>query len=311
MSILEEANEAILYVEESIGYFGGVNASPKKTPYTVLGVPFDSTSTYRSGSRWAPSKIREAASNIEMYSFRSEVDFEEVMFNDIGDLAVVYGDVKTTLYRLSKVVKSLASKGRIPVVIGGEHTVTYGCIWGFEDLDLKVLVLDAHFDLREEYMGLKFSHASVVRRLAELVGVNNLVLVGVRAGCREEIEYAKREGLTFIPAHSIGLELDFEDVVKIVKRKTSNKKLYVSVDLDVFDPAYAPGVGNPEPEGLTPRTVLDLLHEVVNSNLVGFDVVEVTPPYDTSGITSVLAAKLIVEIASSHYVKSRSSIKSR
>lgn len=304
MSILEES-EASLYVEDSVRFFGGVNAPKDRTPYTIVGVPFDSTVTFRPGARFGPSKVREAASNIEMYSFRSNIDFEKVMFHDLGDLAVVHGDVKTTLYRLSKVVENLSNNGRIPVIIGGEHTVTYGCIRGLQNLDVTVIVLDAHFDLREDYMGLRFSHASTVRRLIELIGAGNVILIGVRAGCRDEVEYAKKGGLTFIPAHAIGSELEISDIARIVRRKVEGRKVYISVDLDVLDPAYAPGVGNPEPEGLSPRELLDILYELTTPNLVGFDVVELTPPYDLNGITSVLAAKVIVEIAASHYVKSR------
>jgi len=274
----------------------------------VLGVPYDGTTSWRSGAREAPQAIRVAAANIEFYSLRLDVDVEEVPIADVGDLAVSF-DVKETLRRVSTVVYELLQmlNKQLLVVLGGEHTITLGVFEGLmkAGLDPCLLVFDAHLDCRDEYMGSRLTHATFARRLVEAYGYDRTFHLGTRAVCREEIEFARHKNIRYLTSFEtrfLGLREVARRVLTWLKQSPC-KTLYVSVDMDVYDPAYAPGVSTPEPDGLEPWMMLELLDHIVLHSLkplVAVDVVEVSPPYDTSEITSVLAARTIVELIAAH-----------
>ncbi|MEB2836016.1 MAG: agmatinase [Desulfurococcales archaeon] len=288
------------FVEESPLAFGGYRPQREASSYSLLGVPLDSTASYRGGQRWAPRAIREASAFIEFRSLHASIDVDYVPIYDEGDVAVVHGDVAETLARVSQAVRALVGEGRIPLVLGGEHTITYGVIEGLSSALGEppcMLVLDAHFDLRDEYLGYRYSHACVMRRILERIHPPRLVYIGVRGFSDEEVEVAEsREGIWY--ATSLDVErLGEANVAARARRILSPcERVYLSVDMDFLDPAYAPGVGNPEPGGLTFREALNLVHSLVDDRIVGADVVEVTPPYDPAGITAVVAAKLLVEV---------------
>ncbi|MBS7629480.1 arginase family protein, partial [Candidatus Bathyarchaeota archaeon] len=166
--------------------FAGFTRSVDEARYVVVGIPYDRTSTYRSGSRFAPSKIREASANVETYSLRFGVDIENVPIFDAGDLNVV-GDISETLRRIQLIVKEIYTRSKVSIILGGEHTITYGSLQGF-DGDVGVVDFDAHLDLRDEYMGCRVSHATHMRRLAERFGPDRIVQVGTRAVSKEELE---------------------------------------------------------------------------------------------------------------------------
>ncbi|MFQ6094580.1 MAG: agmatinase [Candidatus Bathyarchaeia archaeon] len=273
--------------------FSGLQKDLKEADYVVLGVPFDLTSTYRSGSRFAPSAIREASLNIETYSFRSGIDLEELKIHDAGDLHVS-ADVEEMLRRLELVTKDLFRAIKAPILIGGEHTITLGAVRGF-DREIAIVIFDAHLDLRDEYLDQRVCHATSARRLCEEAKVKKVIEVGTRAVCREELEYAKKTGVRFFTSRQV-LRYSAEDVSKDVRSFLDGcEAVYLSVDMDVLDPAFAPGVQNPEPDGLTTHLLLDLLCDLCDSRVVGFDVTEVTPHYDT-GVTAIQAAKVIFEV---------------
>ena len=279
--------------------FSGFQKAFEEADYVVLGVPFDVTSTYRTGARFGPAAIREASLNIETYSFRSGIDVEELRIHDLGDLHVAT-DTMQTIERLAKVVGEILEAGKTPVVIGGEHTVTLGVLKGFGNKapQTAVLSFDAHLDLRDEFMGLKVSHTTFMRRLNEQLKPAKILEVGTRAVCREELDYAEKAGIEFITAQQIRRE-GVEQTLKALKRKLADvESVYVSVDMDVLDPAYAPAVQNPEPDGLEGHTLLDILCGICGKSIVGLDVVEVAPNYDF-GVTAVQAAKTIFEFLSS------------
>ncbi|MEM3788486.1 MAG: agmatinase [Candidatus Bathyarchaeia archaeon] len=283
-----------LYVSHST-VFSGFQKTFEEADYVVLGVPFDVTSTYRTGARFGPNAIREASLNIETYSFRSGLDVEELRIHDLGDLHVST-DTEQTLKRLAKVVDEVLEVGKTPVTIGGEHTVTLGVLKGFgkKAFNTAVLSFDAHLDLREEFMGLRLSHTTFMRRLNEQLKPAKILEVGTRAVCREELKYADKARIEFITTQQIRRD-GIEQTLKFLKRKLADvKNVYVSVDMDVLDPAYAPAVQNPEPEGLEIHTLLDILCGVCGKRVVGFDVVEVAPNYD-SGVSAIQAAKVIFE----------------
>lgn len=273
--------------------FGGFD-DVKDAKYAILGVPFDFTSTYRPGSRFGPAAIREASINLETYCFRNDRDVENVRIRDIGDLEVL-NDTDETLQRLRLVLKEIVDAQQIPIVLGGEHTVTYGCIHAFENTG--IITFDAHLDLRNEYLGNRLSHATFMRRVCERLGADKIVEVGIRAVCREELNFAEKTRLKYVTSLDIsnrGIGEVMQELQDWVKHFS---QIYVSIDMDVLDPAYAPGVGNPVPEGLSPTTLLELLRGICDRRVMGVDVVEVAPHYDF-GVTALQAAHVIFNVMS-------------
>ena len=269
----------------------------------MLGVPFDHTSTYRPGSRSGPRAIREASMNIETYSLRNKIDIELVPIHDAGDLHVV-DDAAETLRRLSLVTKDILDANKMPITMGGEHTISLGTARGLPK-STGIISLDAHGDLRDEYGGGKLSHATVLRRISELVGVDGVFVCGVRALCREEAEFIERHKIRHTTPWEMrerGLSKVGQDVAEFCERFD---QVYLTIDIDALDPAYAPGVGNPESDGITPAELLMVACNVAKERMVGFDLVEVSPDYD-NGVTSAVAARIMFEIiATVEAVKNR------
>ncbi len=289
-----------LYITQATRRFAGIEGS-ERSRYRVLGVPFDSTTSYRAGTRFAPDSVRQAAAALESNSFfLKDVYLEDAAPYDEGDVAVSIGDVAETLDRVEAAVKEVAGRG-IPVLIGGEHTITLGAYRALADLRPCLIVFDAHLDLRDEYLGLKVGHATFMRRLIETRSPPKVIYMGSRAFSREELEAARKLSIVIRGAQDF-ISLGPANVASsVISELKGCDATYVSVDMDVFDPAYAPGVGNPEPLGLTPLDVLTVLNRVVDDRLVGIDIVEVSPPYDQGGVTSSLAAKALLEVILKHY----------
>ncbi len=275
--------------------FSGIQKSYSEASYVVLGVPFDITSTYRTGARFAPLAIRDASLNIETYSFRSRTDIENISLHDLGDVSVT-SDTQETLKRLEQVTKEILAAKKTLCLIGGEHTITLGAARAVNK-DLAILDFDAHLDLRDEYMNLKTSHTTFMRRINEQAKPRRIVEIGTRAVCKQELDYARKAGIDFITTQQIRKEGVEKAVARINRLLGNIKKVYLTVDMDVLDPAFAPAVQNPEPDGLCAHMLYDLLSAVCDNRIVAFDVVEVAPPYD-NGVTSIQAAKAIFEIVS-------------
>ncbi len=290
-----------LYLVRRPYAFLGINGDPTRSPVSVVGIPFDSTNSFRSGSRFAPSRIRLVSQSLETYSFRCGVDLELQPPYDEGDIAVTHGDAVTTLKNVAVVTSDLLGKGRIPIFIGGDHIITYGVIDGAtQHLGHApcIIVFDAHLDLRPEYLGYRWSHACTTRRLVEIVGGNNVLVIGARAASKNEIEDARKLGIRYLTSFDL-MHKSIREVANKVKDITSHcTEVYFSIDLDVIDPAYAPGVATPEPEGITPTQLLDILWRLTDERTIGADIVEVNPLVDTSDITSFLAAKVFIELIS-------------
>jgi len=284
-----------LYTSPSL-VFSGQSTSLEEADYVLMGVPFDFTSTYRPGSRFGPSAIRDASLNIETYSLRTEIDVSEVKVCDLGDLHIA-DDLEETINRVKLVTKEIIDMKKIPIILGGEHAITIGAVKAFKDQikNFAVLDFDAHMDLRQEYLGTKISHATCMHRICDLIGARNIIEIGVRDISKEELEFARRNKISFYTSDQI---IDnFKPVRKnIVDRLSDYKQIYVTIDMDVLDPSFAPAVGNPAPEGLNPSFILETLHEICRKfNVVGFDLVEVTPHYD-SGTTAIQAAHIIFDV---------------
>ncbi len=281
--------------------FAGFQKTFQDSDYVILGVPLDVTSTYRSGSKFAPSAIREASLNLETYSFRAGIDAEDLRLHDLGDLHVT-AEVDETLKRTELVVKELLNEKKLSVIIGGEHTLTLGATRAIGS-DTALVSFDAHLDLRDEYMGRTVCHATFMRRIHEQIKPEKILEIGVRAACKEELNYAKKSDIHILTVQQIrknGLEETIENVAKAL---ANCKKIYITVDMDVLDPAFAPAVQNPEPDGLSIREFLDILCNLCDNRVVAFDVVEVTPQFDF-GTTALHAAKTIFEVLC-HVEKSR------
>ncbi|MEM3627016.1 MAG: agmatinase [Candidatus Bathyarchaeia archaeon] len=292
-----------LFVSQ-LNVFSGFQKSFEEADYVIFGVPFDVTSTYRIGARFGPNAIRQASLNIETYSFRTNMDLEDLRLHDLGDLHISTETGKT-LERLALVIKDIIGAGKTPVVIGGEHTITLGIMKGLgsEASKTALVSFDAHLDLRDEFMGLRLSHTTFMRRTNEEIKLVKIIEVGTRAVCREELAYAKNAGIEFFTAKQVEKE-GGEQIARHLKEKLAEyDRIYLSIDMDVLDPAYAPAVQNPEPEGLKTQTLLDVLCGLCDKRVVGFDLVEVTPDYD-DGITAIQAAKVIFE-ALCHVERSR------
>jgi agmatinase len=296
-------NHPELFVSQS-NIFSGYQKPFEKADYAILGVPFDVTSTYRTGARFAPNAIRQASLNIETYSFRTGVDVEDLKLHDLGDLHTST-DTRKTLERIELVIKDLLEAGKTPVAIGGEHTIALGITKGLGEKISKTAVVsfDAHLDLRDEFMGLKLSHTTFMRRINEEAKPARIIEVGTRAVCKEELAYAKKSRIEFLTARQIRKEGTEESAERLKEKLAKYGNLYLSIDMDILDPAYAPAVQNPEPEGLKPHTLLDILCSVCDKRVIGFDVVEIAPNYD-QGISAIVAAKVIFEVLC-HLEKSR------
>jgi agmatinase len=273
--------------------FTGSQEPFETAKYVILGIPFDVTSTYRTGAKFAPLAIRDASQNVECFSFRTGVDVENLKTHDLGDLHVT-GDVELTLGRLALVAQDIFEEGKIPVFIGGEHTITLGVARSLGK-NIAIVSFDAHLDLRNDYLGLTVSHTTFMRRINEDVKPAKILEIGTRAVCMEELDYAKEDGIDYIPAHQIRKDGVKEISEKIKDVLESFEKIYITIDMDVLDPSYVPAVPNPEPEGLDTSTLLDLLEAVCDRRVVGFDVVEVAPQYD-QGVTAIQATKVLFEV---------------
>lgn len=283
------------YIDVASKAFGGFQSEFSKAQFVLFGVPFDSTSSFKPGSRFGPMAMREVSANLETWSWRAGVDFENVRLHDLGDVSVVHGDSAETIRRVQETVEDIRGAKKIPVLLGGEHAVTLGAVRAFKDAT--VVSFDAHFDLRDEYLSNRLSHACVMRRTSEEVGPGNVVIVGARASYAEEVDFVKKRGIRYLSSLDV-IRSGAQHAAAWAKESLRGaKKVYVSIDIDVLDPAFAPGVGNPEPEGLGTTALLDILNAVVDERLVGFDVVEVSPPYD-NGSTAAVASKLVFEVCS-------------
>ena len=284
-----------LYTSQT-NVFGGIQKPFEKANYVFFGVPFDATSTYRTGARFGPNAIRQASLNIETYSFRSGVDLVDLALYDAGDLNVS-SDAKETVELTRLVVADVLAAGKMPVVLAGEHTATLGIAMGLGDKASKTAIVsfDAHPDLRSQFMGLTLSHTTFMHLISKQVKPAKIIEVGTRAASKEELAYAKKAKVDFFTSQQI-IKQGSETIVKQLKEALEPyENVYLTVDMDVLDPAFAPAVQNPEPEGINPTALLDIACAICDKRVVGFDVLEIAPAYD-QGISAVVAAKIAFEM---------------
>ena len=269
--------------------FAEANSDYKNAKYVICGVPFDSTSCFRRGSKDAPHEMRKNSYNFEKYNYFYDIDLEDVNIHDAGDLDVAE-NVDDTLNMISVHARKYMKDGKIPIMLGGEHSLTLPFVKACKEKydDLAFVVLDAHMDMREEYEGEKNSHACISRHVFEDV-TQKYVSIGIRSGAREEYEYVRENNIRMFSAEdvfSMGIEKAMNEF-----RNHIGEHVYLSIDMDAIDPAYAPALGTPEPYGLTPRDVRAVI-SCLAPHIVGLDLVEIAPAYDSGG-TALLGAKLV------------------
>ncbi|MEE2600977.1 MAG: agmatinase [Thermoproteota archaeon] len=268
-----------------------INPNENSEPVAlVFGVPFDSTHSYKPGCRFGPDVIRDAFNNIEIFQSDFGVDLENVNVNDLGNTK--HTVVATEMIQVvEKITSELKKQNKQLIILGGEHLITLASYLSFPK-ETGYVVFDAHYDLREQYADTKLSHAAYLRRIVEKRGAENIVHVGARAFVKEELAFLKENNIATISDKNIRNG----DGIKQLKDTVSTfDSLYVSVDLDVLDPAFAPGVGNPEAVGISSRELYDLIISLQNKKIIAADIVELNPSFD-NGSTASMAAKLISTI---------------
>ncbi len=256
----------------------------------VFGIPFDSTHSYKPGTRFGPDSIRDAFNNIEIFHPQFQVDLEEANIEDLGN--TTHTVVATEMLDMvQKITKELLERKKQLFILGGEHLITLGTFSAFPQ-DTGYVVFDAHYDLRSEYAGIKLSHAAYLRRIVEKRGAENIVHVGARAFVKEELAFLKENKIKTIS----DADIRNGNGPRLLKDITSTfDTVYTSFDLDVLDPAFAPGVGNPEAAGVTSRELFDMIYAFDEKKITGVDIVELNPTYDT-GATASIAAKIMSTI---------------
>lgn len=262
----------------------------EKSDIVMFGIPFDGTTSYRPGTRFGPQAARAESFGLETFSPYTDKDLEDYNLCDLGDMELSFGNTPRTMDEIYEFSKKIVSDDKKPLMVGGEHLVTYPVVKSVLDKyeDLVIIHFDAHADLRLDYMDEKLSHATVIRRVWEHVGDGRIFQFGIRSGTREEFEFAKEH--TYMERFSA-------DTLADIVKEIGNKPVYVTIDLDIIDPSIFCGTGTPEPGGLNFKEFMNAINDMNGLNIVGADVVELSPHYDQSGTSTAVACKVIREVA--------------
>lgn len=277
-------------LNKNIETFMACDAEYEEAKTVLFGAPFDSTTSYRPGTRFGSRTIRQESFGVETYSPYQDKDMTDYSFFDSGDLELCFGSSEKALEDIEERTQTILEDGKRPFMMGGEHLVTLGAVRAVAKKypDLHIIHFDAHADLREEYLGAQLSHAAVLKRCWELVGNGRIFQFGIRSGDREEFLWGKD--------HVFTNKFNFNGLKETVE-SLKGKPVYFTLDLDVLDPSVFPGTGTPEPGGVTFNELRDAVELVCSSlNIVGCDVNELSPPYDPSGISAAAACKIVREM---------------
>jgi len=262
--------------------FIGCDKSIEKSDLLIFGAPYDGTSSFRPGSRFAPDKIREASYGLETYSPDYNMDIEDLNVGDIGNLELPFGEKNKVFEEIKNCTTNLLKMNKKILCLGGEHLITFPIIEVLSSIydNLKVIHMDAHADMRDTYISEKFSHATVLNNVAELIDQKNIYHYGIRSGTKEEFKKIAQYGNFNIKSDEL-------------TEKIGDDPVYLTIDLDILDTSVLPGTGTPEPGGFTFKELSELLRTFKGFNFVGADVVELTPDYDFTGASSIVAAKVV------------------
>ena len=275
--------------------YAGAESEYNDAEAVIFGIPYDHTACFKAGAREAPTAIRRASYNFEEIHFEHGIHQRRLEVYDYGncDDFILPEDM---FAEADFAVRPAINDGKFTVAIGGEHSINIPIIRAFPERSIALISIDAHLDSRDEYLGTPNSHACVMRRAAEHLGLDNVYVLGARAIGEEELD--RDDVVPFISSYDI-MDMGIEKAISKALEEVKAEKVYLTVDIDGIDPAFAPGTGTPEPFGLMPMDVKKVIN-IIGERLVGFDVNEVCPPADPSGITSILAARLINEALAVH-----------
>lgn len=276
-------------LNRNIETFIGCDNEYQEAKIVIFGAPFDSTTSFRPGARFASRAMRSESFGLETYSPYQDTDLEEITVFDGGDLELCFGDTASALQDIEDYTAQILADGKLPLMIGGEHLVTLGALRACHKKypNLHIIHFDAHADLREDYLGAKLSHATVMRRAWELVGDNKIYQFGIRSGDRSEFAWGKE--------HVTTTKFDFAGLQE-VKYKLRDKPVYFTLDLDILDPSVFPGTGTPEAGGVSFNQLLEAILTIKGFNIIGCDINELCPVYDPSGASTATACKVLREL---------------
>lgn len=267
----------------------GVHGQYEDSDVVIFGIPFDGTTSFRPGTRFGPQMIRQELDGLETYSPYLDLDLEDFSLCDMGDLVLPFGNTAKVMDLIENEVKGVIEDDKITMAIGGEHLISYPVIKAYLDKypDMHIIHLDAHADLRADYLGETLSHATVMRRVYDCLGEGKLWQFGIRSGTKEEFEFAKK--------NTSMRKFDLKGMDSLYE-KIGDEPVYVTIDLDVLDPSVFSGTGTPEPGGINFKELMAGLAHLRPLNIVGGDVVELSPHYDPSGVSTAVACKVLREM---------------
>lgn len=276
-------------MERNIETFLGCDKEFDEARIVIFGAPFDSTTSYRPGTRFASKTMRAESYGLETYSPYQDLDLEDAAIFDGGDLELCFGDTNLALNDITEYTNKVLEAGKLPLMIGGEHLVTLGAVRAVAEKypDLHIIHFDAHADLRDEYLGASLSHATVLHRVWDIVGDGRIFQFGIRSGERAEFQWGKE--------HVTTQKFDFTGLENIIE-KLKGKPVYFTIDLDVLDPSVFPGTGTPEAGGVTFLQLLEAILKVGELDIVGCDINELSPLLDASGASTAVALKVLREL---------------
>ena len=266
------------------GIFMGSRRDPAGCRVGLFGVPYDGTTSFRPGTRFGPAAIREVSQGLETYCPQLDLDLEDLAYADLGAVDIPFGAPEPVVNAVQQATTAVLDLGLKPLMLGGEHSISSGAVAAVANQhpDLVLVQLDAHADLREEWLGTRHSHACAMRRCLEVLPSGDLLQLAIRSGTRSE----------FHELHSSGRRMDDVQALRDAMAPWTGRPVYLTVDLDWFDPAVLPGTGTPEPGGFLWRDFAAVVDVLRGHRLVAADVVELAPQLDSSGVSSVLAAKV-------------------
>ena len=277
-------------LNKNVETFLGCDADYADAQIVLFGAPFDSTTSFRPGTRFGPAAIRRESYGLELYSPYQDKELTDRAVLDAGDIELPFGDPVPALAAIEERAAAILADGKIPFLLGGEHLVTLGCVRAAarKFRGLHILHFDAHADLRDDYLGAKLSHACVLRRCHELVGDGKIFQFGIRSGDKSEFVWGREHVFT----HKFDL-----NGLETALARLRGKPVYLTVDLDVLDPSVFPGTGTPEPGGVTFDALRAALTEACNAlHIVAADVNELSPHYDPTGASTAVACKIVREL---------------
>lgn len=277
-------------MHSNIHTFIGCDCEFDEAELIIFGAPFDSTTSFRPGTRFAADHIRLDSFGLETYSPYMDKDLADYKLTDIGNLELPFGNAAKAVDAIEETATEILEAGKIPFLIGGEHLVSLGTIRAAykKHPNLKLIHFDAHTDLREQYMGEPLSHAAVIRRAWDFMGDGTIFQFGIRSGERWEFEWAK--------SHTHLEKFGYDTLKSVVESLGTEDPVYVTIDLDVFDPSIFSGTGTPEPGGIFFKDMIEILKTLAPLNIIGADVVELSPHYDQTGVSTATACKVIREL---------------